>query len=198
MIKIASKILKNIVSDAAKIFEFFICFFPESRTGMFIRAKYWNMKLKNTGGIFEFGSQIMGPERLVCGHNFSLGRNAFLKIHLDRNVYIGDNVSIAHHSYMSSANHLFDRVDIPIMLQGYDNKKVAYNNQSYNIVIENDVWVASNCTLLAGVHLQKGCIVAAGSVVISGTYPAYCIIAGNPAKVLRSRVSPSNSDSQQQ
>ncbi len=194
MTNLISKIFKNIISDSVKIFEFFICFFPESRSGMFLRTKYWNIKLKNTGGVFEFGSQIMGAERLICGHNFSLGRNAFLKIHLEHTVYIGNNVSIAHNSYISSANHLFDLVDIPIMQQGYDDKKVLYNDKSYNIVIEDDVWVASNCTLLAGVHLQKGCIVAAGTIVISGIYPEYSIIAGNPAKVLKNRLSPLPTD----
>lgn len=54
-----------------------------------------------------------------------------------------------------------------------------------SIVIGNDVWLGANCTILKGVQLGDGCIVAAGSVVPGGFYPAGSIIAGNPAKVIK-------------
>jgi len=54
------------------------------------------------------------------------------------------------------------------------------------IVIEEDVWVGARVTILKGVKISKGCIIAAGSIVNKTTEP-YGIYAGAPAKRLRDR-----------
>ncbi len=53
------------------------------------------------------------------------------------------------------------------------------------IEIGDDVWVGANATILKGAKIGKGCIVATGSVVIRGTYPEHSVLAGNPAKVVK-------------
>lgn len=53
-----------------------------------------------------------------------------------------------------------------------------------DIIVEEDVWIGINVTLLNGAHIGRGCIVGAGCVV-SGEWPPYAIIAGNPAHVIR-------------
>jgi len=55
------------------------------------------------------------------------------------------------------------------------------------IVIEDDCWVGGNATFLDGCHLGRGCVVAAGAVV-RGEIPPYSVIAGVPARVIRSRL----------
>ena len=55
-----------------------------------------------------------------------------------------------------------------------------------SIVIQNDVWVGYGVTIMAGVTLHNGCVVAAGSVVTKDV-PPYAIVGGNPAKVIRYR-----------
>lgn len=57
-----------------------------------------------------------------------------------------------------------------------------------DVIVEEEVWIGANVTLCPGVHLNRGVIVAAGSVCIkSNYYPPYSIIGGNPAKFLKFR-----------
>lgn len=53
-------------------------------------------------------------------------------------------------------------------------------------VIGNDVWFGRNCTILPGTRIGDGCIVAAHAVV-SGSFPPYALIGGNPARRIRMR-----------
>lgn len=57
------------------------------------------------------------------------------------------------------------------------------------VIIGNDVWVGGRTTILSGVTIGDGAIIAAGSVVTRDVFP-YAIVAGVPAKVLRYRFSP--------
>lgn len=54
--------------------------------------------------------------------------------------------------------------------------------------MQNDVWVATDATIMPGVTLHNGCIVAAKAVVTKDV-PPYAIAGGNPARVLRYRFS---------
>lgn len=58
------------------------------------------------------------------------------------------------------------------------------------VVIEDDVWIGTRAIILAGVTIGRGAVVAAGSVVTKSV-PAYAIVGGNPAKIIRMRWSPS-------
>lgn len=180
------KLYKGVIKELNDLFVFFICFFPESRIGRMIRVKYWNYILKNKGGGFEFGSKLHRPEIFTVGNHFALGQGVLLWGHENTKVYIGENVSISHNSYLVTANHSIDNIDIPITEQGYDYKIIEYNGENYNIIIDDDVWIAANCVILPGTHLGRGCVVSAGSVV-SGIFKDYSVIMGNPARVLKNR-----------
>ena len=54
------------------------------------------------------------------------------------------------------------------------------------IVIDDDVWIGSNCTITAGVHIGTGSIVGANSVVTKDV-PPYSIVGGVPATVIGTR-----------
>lgn len=56
-------------------------------------------------------------------------------------------------------------------------------------VIEDDVWIGANATIISGVKVGKGAIIAAGSTVTKDI-PAYAIVGGNPAKVIKYRFQP--------
>ena len=57
------------------------------------------------------------------------------------------------------------------------------NDKSTDIIIEEDVWVGANVTLLAGAHLGRGCVVGAGAIV-SKEVPPYSVVVGSPARII--------------
>jgi acetyltransferase-like isoleucine patch superfamily enzyme len=63
------------------------------------------------------------------------------------------------------------------------------HKQDQDVVLEDDVWLGTNVTLLNGVRIGRGAIVAAGTVVRT-KIPPYAIVAGNPAKVVGFRFTP--------
>ena len=75
-------------------------------------------------------------------------------------------------------NHRFDRTDIPMMEQGFEEERPVY--------IGNDVWIGDRALILPGVHIGDGSIIAAGAVVTKDV-PPYSIVAGVPARKIRDR-----------
>ena len=72
-----------------------------------------------------------------------------------------------------------------------DKDKLDINHElDKDIVVEEEVWIGSNVTLLAGVTLGRGSIIGASCVVRSGKVPPYVVLAGNPAKVVAFRFTP--------
>ena len=53
-----------------------------------------------------------------------------------------------------------------------------------DVIVEEDVWIGCNVTLLSGAHVGRGSIVAAGAVVAKST-PPYAVIGGVPAKFIK-------------
>ena len=53
-------------------------------------------------------------------------------------------------------------------------------------VVGNDVWFGQNVTVMPGVHIGDGAIIAANSVVVSDI-PPYCVAGGNPCRIIRKR-----------
>lgn len=90
-------------------------------------------------------------------------------------VKIGKYVMMGTHCLVLSQNHRFDDVTIPMCMQGFQEEKP--------VVIDDDVWIGSRVIILPGVHIGKGSIVGAGSVVTKDVQP-YTIVAGNPARTI--------------
>ena len=64
-----------------------------------------------------------------------------------------------------------------------------YNDAPEKVIIENDVWIGSDCFIKPGITISNGAVVASGSVVTKNV-PPYAIVGGVPAKVIRYRHSP--------
>jgi acetyltransferase-like isoleucine patch superfamily enzyme len=93
-------------------------------------------------------------------------------------ISIGNNVMISPRVSIYAENHVFDSTEDTIKSQGVKRKTV---------VIEDDCWIAANSIILAGVTIGKGSVVAAGSVV-SKDVPPYSVVAGVPARIIKSRL----------
>ena len=66
------------------------------------------------------------------------------------------------------------------------NEDKANSGQIFDkdVIVEEDVWIGCNVTLLSGAHLGRGSIIAAGAVVNKST-PPYAVIGGVPAKFIK-------------
>ncbi len=126
------------------------------------------------------GKDVNIERRAVFASSVELGDRSGLGIEcrISGKVIIGNDVMMGPRVCCFTANHAFDRTDIPMDQQGFSPEKP--------IVIEDDVWIGANCTLLSGVHVGTGAIVAAGAVVTKDV-PPYAIVGGNPAKVIKYR-----------
>ena len=102
-------------------------------------------------------------------------------------VAIGKCCSLAESiTFMIDLNHDYKSVcqGEPTCLQGIDRGSKIRRKAS--IILQNDVWIGHGATIMAGVTLHNGCVVAADSVVTKDV-PPYAIVGGNPAKILRYR-----------
>jgi len=101
----------------------------------------------------------------------------FCVIYGNGGVRIGRDVMIAAHSCITSVGHRHDDLHIPMMAQGIEVGPVT---------VEDDVWIGMNCTILPGVTIGRGAIVAAGAVVRSDV-PPFTVFGGVPAREIGRR-----------
>ena len=113
---------------------------------------------------------------LKVGNNSSIGPYSY--IGCSGYIEIGDNVMMSPRVSIYSENHIFSDASLPMIEQGVTRSFVK---------IEDDCWIAANSVVLAGVTVGKGSVVAAGSIVTKDV-PPYSIVAGNPAKIIKSRM----------
>ncbi len=91
-------------------------------------------------------------------------------------IVVGDHSGLGPHTRIFSSNHQF--------LAGTPYHKQPWTES--DVVIGKDVWVGAGSTILPGVTIGDGCVVAAGSVVTKGVPPG-AVVAGVPARVIKSR-----------
>lgn len=119
--------------------------------------------------------RLVPPFHTDCGKNIHLGENVFINANCTMQdqggVYIGDNVLIGHNVCLLTLNH------------DEDPKKRA-NLHPKPIKIGKGAWLGSNVTVLPGVTIGDGAIVAACAVVTKDV-GENTIVAGIPAKVVR-------------
>lgn len=133
----------------------------------------------------EIGSHtvLMSGAILDTGPNGSirLGEynsvNPYCVIYGHGSLSCGDYVRIAAHTVIIPANHVFSGLDRPIARQGLSKKGIR---------IGGDVWIGAGCRLLDGIVIGDGAVLAAGAVV-NRDVPAFAVVGGVPAKILKMR-----------
>lgn len=140
------------------------------------RLRYWQRKGYQFADSCLIYRNVYFLGRVVMGRECSISDNCFINGG-NEGVELGNYVMIAPNCVITAFNHGVNDLRIPMLKQPWTHAK---------IVIEDDVWIGSNCSILAGVRIGKGSIVGAGAVVTKNVAP-YSIVGGVPARLIRSR-----------
>jgi acetyltransferase-like isoleucine patch superfamily enzyme len=92
-------------------------------------------------------------------------------------VRVGKSVLMAAYTYLVGGDHLYDRIDIPVLEQG---------RTARGIEVDDNVWLGTHVVVADGSRVGRDAIVGAGAVVV-GDIPEFAIAAGIPAKVMKDR-----------
>jgi len=143
------------------------------RIGEHIRYYFYKNSLASCGDdvVINFGTIMSYPDTTIGNHVWIGTYNTFGQVD------IGDFTLTAQgcHFLSGSHHHGIDDLNTPIRYQP---------GQPERIKIGPDIWVGANVTVMA--NIGHGCVIAAGSVVTKDI-PDFAVVAGNPARVLRSR-----------
>ncbi|WP_276091107.1 acyltransferase [Pedobacter sp. JY14-1] len=116
----------------------------------------------------EIGSRVVvRPGTMLFGETADKNETS---IKIEDDVMIGSGV----HIYVN--NHRFDRLDIPIIDQGYYLDKP--------VILKKGCWVGANAIILPGVTIGENSVVGAGAIVTK-SLPAHVVAVGNPAKIIK-------------
>lgn len=120
---------------------------------------------------FMYGADVI----LFKNSKLQLGKNSFInsgcKIRCHKCITIGDDCAISHDFTIMDSNAHF--------LNGDDGTSP--------VVIGSNVWIGTRVTVLSGVHIGDGAVIAAGAVVTKDV-PPRCVVGGVPARVIKNDV----------
>lgn len=123
-----------------------------------------------------YRGQKFAPEIIIGDGTFIRDYShisAILSIRIGNGVLTGPNILITDNAHGASIEEL---LDMPPQARPLHSKGP--------VVIEDNVWIGEKSSIMPGVHIGKGAIIAANSVV-THDIPSYCVAAGIPAKVIK-------------
>lgn len=159
-------------------------------------------RMKNAIGMFVYYYISPNIKKLgACGSKTILKWPADLKN--PKNVFLGENVYIGSRSTFMTVGEgkciIKDQSGaaegLTVICSTHEQKVGSFmertnnDNVYYDIVVEEDVWIGANVTLLPGARIGRGSIVGAGAVVRS-KIPPYAVVYGNPAKIVGFKFTP--------
>ncbi len=126
-----------------------------------------NAIIECTGAIRNLG------ETLRMGDYSTVGPYSYVGVR--GSVVIGKNTIMAPYVSIHAENHIFEDTNQPIRLQG---------ERRSGITIGDNCWIGAKVTILDGVNIGDGVVVAAGAVVTKDV-PSNCVVGGVPARILK-------------
>lgn len=151
---------------------FFIKFYNFYYHILRLKAFFYANLFKECGKnlIFYGSCNIKNPDKISVGNNVTINDNAYLNG--QGYIKIGDNVSISANAIIVSTG-----LDLDLFL----NEKKHICNA---IIIGDNVQLGAGCIVLPGIVIGNNVVVGAGSVVTK-KIENNCVVAGNPAKIIR-------------
>lgn len=150
------------------------------------RAKRWRrLNLHNeTSPVndFDFSSVTVGKYTYGGIQVYNFNKSEKLKI--------GNYCSIASDvMFILNADHNISTIStFPFKAKCLFTEELEATSKG-DIVVDDDVWIGYRATILSGVHIGQGAVIAAGAVVTKDVSP-YAIVGGVPARVIKYRFSP--------
>lgn len=141
---------------------------------------------KNNSHNFTGAENVFDTNTVAVG-NYTYGRIKVLNDLSNVRLEIGSFCSIAEGvTFVLGNDHPVNRVSTYPFEHMIINSSKSDAMSKGDITVDDDVWIGFRSTILSGVHIGQGAIVAAGSVVTKDV-PPYAIVGGVPAKVLKYR-----------
>jgi chloramphenicol O-acetyltransferase type B len=154
-----------------------------------IRNKYLlDVKYRrySIGSGFHAGVRVRlwAKSTLKIGKNFYIGRDSFI----ETDCVIGDNVIFGNKvAIVGKYDHNYQQIGKAVRLAStIRDSDYSWKGLGLITMIGNDVWIGYGSTIIQGVEISEGAIIAAGSVVTKNV-EAYSIYGGNPAKKIADR-----------
>lgn len=142
--------------------------------------KLRNWALKVNGVIMGPHTSVLRDTYILHPKNIRIGDHCVINTHVlldgrGGTLQIGNNVDVAR--------------DANIWTMEHDPNSPTHASRGGNVIIEDHVWIASRATILPGVHIGRGAVIACGAVVTKDV-PEKAIMGGVPAKILGYRENP--------
>ena len=146
------------------------------RTVVVLKWRYPWIKFYGKQVRIKYNMEIWSPHRDVTfGDRIQFGNGCaiFCDIEFGSSVLCANNVR-----FVGKDDHITNKPGVSLWDSG--------RGDSYKTYVGNDVWFGENVTVVAGVHIGDGAIIAAGSVITKDVPPC-TVVGGNPAKIIKSR-----------
>jgi acetyltransferase-like isoleucine patch superfamily enzyme len=142
----------------------------------FIRNPIYKLLLAKMGKgvMIDYKVYMRYLKNIELGDNVDINRGCqfYTSINLGKKIVIGNNVKISPNVKFYGAAHAHELPGMP--------------DNADDIIVEDDCWICADSTILQGVRIYRGSVIAAGSIVIKDI-PPNSLAAGNPARVIRER-----------
>jgi len=161
-----------------------------------VRTKYHDIRFVSLQLIGKIPLQVLRHcfysrwFKLTLGHNSVIYNSCHIRA--PHRIVIGDNTSIGDHcildgrSGLTIGNSVNLSTGVWIWTLQHDMNDPEFGVKGAPVIIEDYAWVSSRTTLLPGVTIGKGAVVAAGAVVTKSVEP-YTVVGGVPAKKIGER-----------
>lgn len=123
--------------------------------------------------------EIYSPENMKIGNDVHIQFGCKFFADAGGGITIGDGCIFAHEVQVMTRNHNYDSDDLQMI--PYDSRYIEKP-----VTIGEYCWVGGRVTILPGVSVGKGAVLAAGAVVTKDV-PDYAVCGGNPAKIIKFR-----------